>query len=175
MKARTWALFLAASFASSAAFAARDSQDPYGIQGVKKKIHNLKFEISDGKKAVDELDRDHRDLLVELHNYEESFQARFSKVLLPLLNWPSFPPARRGSSWVEQEHIKLVLGQVRERLTREPLELIAGRELMISKAQEKKETFLKALKDLEIKEGHLSLQLEELQMLQKKFSQVKKK
>lgn len=139
------------------------------IKKLKSKVKSLQAEIMDMKSSVRSLEEEQRVLLQELESSEEVFQNRFSKVLIPLLSWPSFPPFRRGGSWVEQEHLKLVLMGARERLAREPLELISDREAMMSRAQQKKQEVLDVVAKLEGKEGLLKLQLEELELLQKKF------
>jgi hypothetical protein len=126
------------------------------------------------RRSIENLESEHRGLVVDLANYELKFQERFSKVVVPLLSWPSLPPAVQRASFIEESHLRYVLLKTRERVIQEPLKLIAERELMISRVNQNKEDLTSALKRLEDKESLLNLQVEELQFLQKKLSKVKK-
>ena len=163
---RVFSILIFCSGVATSVFAARAKD--IDIQNIKRRIKNLKIEITEMKQSVEDLESQQRKFTDELSQSEGKFQDRFSRVLVPLLSWPSLPPAIQRTSWVEEEHLKLVLLKARERLVREPLELIAQRELMISRLSDMKEEISIALKQLESKEGMLNLQLEELQYLQKK-------
>jgi hypothetical protein len=156
----------------STAFASK--ADPLEPKNVQKKIKSLRNEITAMRQSIEDLEKEQRSLAVEVSGYEKKFQERFSKVLIPLLSWPSLPPAIQRASWIEESHLRSVLLKARERLVHEPLRLIADRELMLSRVKENKELLTEALKHLEEKEVMLNLQLEELQFLKKKMSRAKK-
>ncbi len=159
-------------FSNTSVDAARSSQDS-DVQNVRKKIKALEADIRITKKEVEALEEQNQFLKSELKVFEEEFQSRFSRILAPLLSWPSFPPMRKGLSWVEQEHLNLVLLQVREKIAREPLELISNRELMLRRVELKKDEANELTQSLEKKESLLRLQLEELEFLQKSSSRAK--
>ncbi|MDB5039234.1 MAG: hypothetical protein JWQ35_2762 [Bacteriovoracaceae bacterium] len=164
------AVLLAAS--SMPIFAAK-SNDPLDLHNLKQKIKSLRSEISDMHKSIDDLERQNKNFVMDISDFESRFQNRFSKILVPLLSWPNLSPSFNKGSWIEREEMKAVLLSLRSRLIHEPLELISARELMISGAQNKKVELSGIVKQLESKKDLLSLQLEELQFLQNKMDQNK--
>jgi hypothetical protein len=143
------------------------------IGRVKEEISSLKEEISQLRLSVRSLDSYQGKMEVELDEYEGDFSGRFRSIIVPLLNWPAISSSTRVQSWIEHQHLRLVMDSLQERLIREPLELISDRELRLSRADDLRSELKETLKALELKESFLALELEELRMLRKKSKKGK--
>lgn len=140
---------------------------PDEVNDLKKKIQALKGEIREYQGSVQALNTTHDRLAAELNVYENDFQRNFKDITVPLLNWPAVSVLTRVSSWVEQQHLVFVLEAARAKVIGEPLRLIADRELKLTEVRSMQGELTEKLNTLQSKESLLSLQLEELKLLQK--------
>ncbi len=138
------------------------------VANLKRRMNLVKENISSVQNAIVGIEKTRERLVADLNYYEKIFSRRFEQVLIPLLNWPTTTVSARVPSWVEQGHFELIVRSVRGRLSSEPLELISDRESKIQQSERMKENYMASLKELEAKQVMLSLQLEELEALQKK-------
>ena len=145
------------------------------IRKIEMRVAESKTEIEALKVSVRIAEKKKESLADDLKVRESRFTKQFSNILSPLLNWPEISLQTRIKSWVEREHGKFVLDMTRENLLREPLELIAERELNLRHASEASEELEIKLKSLESKQNLLNLQIEELKLLQKRANSSKKK
>jgi DNA repair exonuclease SbcCD ATPase subunit len=144
---------------------AREARD---VRDLQSKITKLKDDIDYLKTSVESLDKLQTRLQREIEQNETSFQTRFERVLVPLLNWPHLMLTTRLPSWIDQEHMKIVLVAARSRVIREPLQLIGEREVRYKQTSALKTDFSENLKALESKQALLDLQLEELRAIHKR-------
>jgi len=145
------------------------------IKSLRGKVKTLEEDINHLKVSVVSLDHLQTQLSHQLNSYEDTFISRFRDIVIPLLNWPTNLQSAQLSSWIEHEHMKVVLLDARERIVREPLELISDRELRIERAARMKSDFSEALKTLESKQTMLNLQLEELRSIHKRSKKSSRK
>lgn len=138
------------------------------IRALEGRIQKSREEISDLRSSAKALADLRRDLETELKKHEESFEAKFNKIVLPLLSWPVISLNSQKSSWAERQEGAGILDEVRARLVSEPLKLMADRELNLRTAIQLQNEHQLKMAALEKKEGLLRLQLEELKSLQKK-------
>lgn len=157
------------------AFAAKKSAEPREIVLLRSRIEQLKEDIQYTQASVKSLDDLQAKLNRDLRSSERDFSSRFSRLLIPLLHWPQLATFRHSTSWVEKEHLELLIDRVRNRIVKEPLELIGDRDLKIKQSESLKLEFAEALKSLKSKEALLDLQLEELQHLERRSAKTKKK
>lgn len=145
------------------------------ISSLETKVRNLKEEIRDLERSADEIKERQRIAKSDLAMREAEFKTQFERIILPLLSWPAFSSSRRVQSWIEREDRKFILEEARGRLSREPLELVADRELRLRRIEDSSTELKKTLEDLREKESLLSLQVEELKLLRKKSQKVQSK
>jgi hypothetical protein len=143
------------------------------VKAVREKLRAVRTELELLKGSVDRLEsqktRQHR----EISYYETSFEKQFREVLVPLLHWPARSAQVHARSWLEGQHQQYILLETRERLAREPLILIANRELALSELETKKTAVEDAVRVAEGKYSLLRLQAEELEYLHKRLSKAK--
>ena len=166
-------LIIGAVLFSQASFAR--SSDSHSTKSVKGQIDKLREEISQLHLSVKSLSSYQGRMQSELRNHEERFSKRFRAVVIPLLSWPSVSSTTQVKSWIELQHMQMILHGLRQRLVQGPLELIADRELRLSNAMDLKSELKGSLESLEQKESFLALELEELKMLEKKARKSSKK
>lgn len=145
------------------------------ISSLETKVRSLKEEIRDLEKSADEIKERQRIAKSDLAMREAEFKSQFERIILPLLSWPAFSSSRRVQGWIEREDRKFILEEARGRLSREPLELVADRDLRLRRIEDSSAELKKTLEDLREKESLLSLQVEELKLLRKKSLKVQSK
>lgn len=150
------------------------SDDRKTIARLKSQTQKLKEDVVYLQTSIASLDGLQARLNGELRVSERDFSNRFEKVLIPLLHWPQVSLIARTGSWIEMEHLKSVLRSTRDRIIQEPLRLIGDREEKIQQSKSLKEDFADALVALKSKQSLLDLQLEELQMLERRSTRIKK-
>jgi hypothetical protein len=156
-------------------FAAKRSLESRDIVLLRSKIKKQKEDVQYLQSSVRSLDDLQSRLSKDLHSSEREFSYRFSRLLIPLLNWPEIAMAGRSTSWVEKEHLELLMDRVRAKIVGEPLEMIADRDLKLKQSESLRLEFAEALKALKSKEALLDLQLEELQQFERRSAKSKKK
>lgn len=152
----------------SAVFAAKVTSEPREIVIIRGRIKKLKEDVLYLQSSVKSLDDLQAKLGRDLRASEKDFSTRLGRILIPLLNWPRSATASRVTSWVEKEDVGQLIESVRARILREPLELMADRDIKIKQSESLKLEFSDALKSLKSKEALLDLQLEELQQLERR-------
>jgi len=147
-----------------------------------KDIRKAETKMVESKAQIEKLrleariaERKKEEILADLMNQEAKFSSQFSNILSPLLNWPEISFQTRIKSWIDREHGRFILDLTREKLLREPLELIADRELNLRMAAESSVELEQKLRSLESKQSLLKMQVEELKLLQKRSKPSKKK
>jgi hypothetical protein len=145
-------------------------------------IRSLENRIRQSRDEVDDLRENTRAIVSlrekiaqELKIYEEGFEAKFNKVLLPLLSWPVLSLNSQRASWSERQEGRVLLDELKSRLVAEPLRLMADRELHLRTAIQLQGEYESKMAALEKKQNFLKLQLEELKDLQRKSKAVRPK
>jgi len=145
------------------------------IRSLENRIRQSREEVADLKENTKAIVQLKEKIQAELKNYEDSFEAKFNKVLLPLLSWPSVSLNSQRASWSERQEGQALLEALRSRLVAEPLKLMADRELHLRTAIQLQGEYETKMASLEKKQSFLKLQLEELKALQKKSKAAKPK
>jgi len=145
-----------------------DAKDSPSTKRLENRIQNLKSEVRDLRLSVRSLQTVQNRLKDELERGEWAFRDRFSEVVIPLLQWPERHLWTKVRRWIELYHTEVVISEFRNRLVKEPLELVSERELRINQTFDLKEEMESALKKLESKQSLLNLQLQELKSLNRK-------
>lgn len=154
--------------------AAKTSPEGREIARLRTRVKKLREDIQYLQGSVKSLDELQARLNRDLRVSENEFSSRFSKIMIPLLNWPQRAMTSRATSWVEKEHIDLLVERVREKIIHQPLEMIADRDSKLRQSENLKTEFSDALKSLKSKEALLDLQLEEIQQLERHAAKPKK-
>ena len=153
-------------------FAAK-AKDPLDVRAVREKIRSLRSEIESLKSSAQRIASERGLRKDELTRYEREFESQFQKVMVPLLHWPRSNFQVQSGSWLENQHRQFVMLQTRERIAREPLVLIASRELQLKDSESKISDAEILIREAESKHSMLRLQLDELQYLHKRLSRAK--
>ncbi len=162
-------VFFILTFAAEAATNLKiKKSDSVSVQKAKAKLNALRTEIEATEQTMTGLEKVQKDLAAESEKSEKDFRSQFEKVLVPLLNWPQVPLAEKTPSWIERDHLKAVLFSLRARLLKEPLELMAARQLKLKQTDDLQESQMGSLKALQSRHGILLLQLEELLAMEKR-------
>lgn len=135
------------------------------IQSLESRIRESKKEIAELKASVKTIVELRLSLESDLQRQEESFEAKFNRVVLPLLSWPVVSLNSQKSSWSERQEGRVILDEVRERLVAEPLQLMADREIRLRTTVQLQNEYESKMKALEQRQKFLSLQLEEMKSL----------
>jgi len=135
------------------------------IQSLEKRIKESKKEIAELKASVKTIVDLRLSLESDLQRQEEGFEAKFNRVVLPLLSWPILSLNSQKSSWSDRQEGRVLLDEVRERLVAEPLQLMADRELRLRTTVQLQNEYESKMKALEQRQKFLSLQLEEMKSL----------
>lgn len=145
------------------------------IRSLENRIRQSREEVADLKASTKAIVGLRAEIEGELKGYEKSFEAKFNKVLLPLLSWPALSLNSQRASWSERQEGRALIEELRSRLIAEPLKLMADRELHLRTAIQLQGEYESKMVALEKKQSFLKLQLEELKDLQKKSKAAKPK
>lgn len=137
------------------------------LKSVQKRIEKTKDELRDLRQSEKDVQQIRRELETELIHQEREFRSQFSKIIAPLLHWPPYSLTSRVKNWIEREHGRIVLEEVKGRMIKEPLVLISEREANLQKVNRVQSELETKIRSLENREAFLNLQLEELRILQK--------
>lgn len=135
------------------------------IKRLKGEELQLESEIEDLELYISSLDENRSKLLDELVRFEGSLKSRLQTVVIPLLGWPDRIFTTESSSWVEFQRSQLLLRNLRQKLVKEPLKLMADRELRLSELEKLRHELQENVASLKTKQELLNLQLEELKLL----------
>lgn len=160
-----WAIFVLAS--TRLGFGATIDVDEE-IREVQKNVESLEDELLELELSVESLDELSGRLDGELREHEQEFQEALREVIVPLLSWPEKIFTTRADSWVELDRTRFVLEELQERLVREPLNLMAERELRLREIAQLRDELTETQDQLQSQESLLDLQLEELRMLRER-------
>mgnify|MGYP000886465968 CR=1 FL=1 len=138
------------------------------IRRLERRIEKARSEVESLKASLKTVKEMQSDTARELALKEASFKSDFSTIISPLLSWPTISMNARVKTWIEREHGHFILDALRERLVKEPLEMIADRELNLRRADALQREIEDQVAALEAKQQFLSLQAEELKYLQKR-------
>jgi hypothetical protein len=145
------------------------------IRSLESRIRQSREEVADLRENTKAIVSLRERIQAELKTYEESFEMKFNKILLPLLSWPSVSLNSQRASWSERQEGHVLLEEFRSRLVAEPLKLMADRELHLRTAIQLQGEYESKMAALEKKQNFLKLQLEELKDLRKKSKSAKSK
>jgi prefoldin subunit 5 len=138
------------------------------IKRLERRVDVLRTEIKELKSSVQQASQEREHLEAELRVQEDKFDRDFRRVIHPLLSWPKVSAGSTVKSWVQRSHARLLLQTTRDRTVREPLELIADRDLMLRRVAQSEDLLQQQMDALESRESLLSLQLDELKLLKSK-------
>lgn len=161
-------LTFAVGYLSTSLEASKRVNDLPEVVVLRQKVKQLREDIQYLQGSVKSLEDFQGRLAREIRISEKDFSNRFSHLMLPLLHWPKSISISRSNSWIEKEHLSLIVEHLRNRIVKEPLELIADRDLKLKQSDALKSDFAEALKGLRSKQSLLDLQIEELQQLEKR-------
>lgn len=162
-KGRLWMRF--STFIAALLFFQTPAFGKSSIQSLEKRIKESKKEIAELKASVKTIVDLRLSLESDLQRQEEGFEAKFNRVVLPLLSWPILSLNSQKSSWSDRQEGRVLLDEVRERLVAEPLQLMADRELRLRTTVQLQNEYESKMKALEQRQKFLSLQLEEMKSL----------
>ncbi len=138
------------------------------IRLIRKKVTKTKETIKDLKKSLQVMVDVKADIQRDLVVAERGFSDKFAQILGPLLAWPKVSMNSRVTTWSEREHGQLVLDHTREALIKESILMVAERDLELKRATQIQGNYETQLRELGQRQRVLSLQLEELKLLQRR-------
>jgi hypothetical protein len=138
------------------------------IEEVSSLLKRRQLQMTEIKEEIESIQKKMADTKASQNAQEQEFSSRLSKILLPLLHWPSVSFQKAQNSWIYRDHLKFTLMNLRSRLVHEPVVLISESEKALSGFSQYRVSLENRLKEMRSHEEVLSLQLEDLRTLQKK-------
>lgn len=138
------------------------------IKKLELEVKELNSEISELKLSVDSLNRLSERLSEDFQIHEESFKSKLSRAIIHLMQWPARRWGGAAVSWSELQRLNFVLEDVRGRLVRSPLSLMAEREIRLDEVKRLTQELAGQVGELESKQALLDVQLEELRNLERR-------
>lgn len=147
-------------------YAAPDPKPYDSVREIEDRIFEVRSEVSELRSSLEGLDSLHSRLQSELRQFEDSFRMELRRLIVPLMSWPDRFFTLKATGWIELERMNLVLKDIKQELLKEPLRLIANREVRIAQVENLRMEIEGRVSELESKEELLDLQLEEFKDLQ---------
>ncbi len=159
------AVFVAAAIQSDLSAKSLLSRD---IEEVSSLLKRRQIQMTEIREEIESIQKKMVETKESQNAQEREFSSRLSKILLPLLHWPSVSFQKVQNSWIYRDHLKFTLMSLRGRLVHEPVVLISESEKALGGFSQYRVSLENRLKEMRSHEEVLSLQLEDLRMLQKK-------
>lgn len=155
------------------AFALSAKAKDFDLNLLKRRVSAAKKEVAllqdDIKKATENISA----AKLELETAQFRFRRDFNRIMIPLLHWPQTMSEPSAGSFIERQHLQLIVTQTRNRVVKRPLQDIEARDAKVKELEALETSLEERRSSLLHRQEILTLQQQELQTLLKKKNRKK--